>query len=350
MTKQKLLLAILTWTLCLPVLAEDNPFAKKVSVDIGSDSEWVIKDKTATRSGSSAGLFYHLFYDRKQLRLRITAGAEDSEASAKKYPNFAVEDMQIDGKRLAVFQWCLSHQQKHARFLQQGLKVKQDVCKNQGNKGAFTTRLNAATLASLKNGGTLSFTLKPFRSSMVVNFDISDFADVVSKLNTKVKVVKKSQEPAVIEKVQVKKCNAMPPKGFEKIESVEYICDDSIAKSWAESSVEAAVEKEQTHKAELAAERERKRKAAAAKKAETLALKKAADDKAAAEAVAKAAAEAAILAETEAAKKVINADITNKMLGVCQKKWARGEHRCYCEEFLEHAPENIASDPSCATN
>ena len=59
-------------------------------------------------------------------------------------------------------------------------------------------------------------------------------------------------------------------------------------------------------------------------------------------------AEQAALAETEASRKVVNADITNKMLAVCQKKWAKGEHRCYCQKFIEHAPAGIESNPSCA--
>ena len=351
MGKRHLLIAVMALFACVPnlVLANDNPFDKKKGVHIQADNAWLIKDKTATRSGSDAGDFYHLFYDRKQLRLRITDGAEDSEASARKYQHLAVEDMMVDGKRLPLFQWCLGNQQKHSRFLQQGLKVKQGVCSNQGGKGAFILRLNAATLDTLKKGKTLTYKIKPFRSSMDVNFDISDFLDVVAKLSTTVRLIQKKQpaDPVIaLDKVVAEMCKVSPPKKFSKIAPVEYACNDIAKKTEAEASVEAEVEKERAHRAELADERERKRKAVAAKKAETLALKKAADEKAAA----KAAAEAAALAETEASQKVINADITNKMLGVCKKKWAKGEHRCYCETFIEHAPENIASDPSCANN
>ena len=349
MIKQRILAVIMVLFMVSPVvvLADDNPFEKGENVNVGNN-EWLIKDKTATRSGSSDGDFYHLFFDRKQLRLRITAGAEDSEISAREYQNLAIEDMQVDGKRLPLFQWCLVNQQKQSRFLQRGLKVKQNVCDNQGEKGTFVLRLNAATLDALKNAKTLTFKIRPFRTSINVNFDISDFQDMVAKLSTKVNVVQKPEVPAPVvvpdKIVAVKKCKANPPRDFIKIKAMEYACNDAGAKAEAEASVEAAVVKERKHQEKVAAERERKRKeaeqAAAAKLAKELADKKAAEDKLAAE--------QAALAATEASKLEMNADITNKMLAVCQKKWASGEHRCYCEKFLEHAPAGIQSDPSCA--
>lgn len=343
MERQRILAVIMALLIFSPglVLANDNPFAKAVIIAIGSDKEWLIKDKTATRSGANAGDFYHLFYDRKQVRLRITDSAEDSIASAMQYQNFSIEDIQVDGKRLPLFQWCLSNQQKHSRFLQQGLKVKQDVCSNQGEKGTFTLRLNAATLNALKNGSTLSFKIKPFRSSIYVNFDISDFSDMAEKLNTKVKSVKKTQASGSAvdsdKVISVEICKANPPKGYAKIKPVEYVCTDAAAKTKAEASVKAIVAKERKLQAKLAAEKELKRKQDDAK---ALADKKAAEEKLAAE--------QAALAEVEASKQVVNAEITNKMLAVCMKKWESGEHRCYCEKFIKHAPVGIESDPSCA--
>ena len=66
MGKQQILTAIMVLFICQPivVLANDNPFDKGANINIGSDNEWLIKDKTATRSGSDSGDFYHLFYDQ----------------------------------------------------------------------------------------------------------------------------------------------------------------------------------------------------------------------------------------------------------------------------------------------
>lgn len=314
MVKSRILTVLMVLFLCSPALANDNPFDKGVKVEIGSDNKWQIKGKTATRSGSYSGDFYHFSYDRKQMRLRITSGAEDSEASAREYPQLAVEDVQIDGKRLPLFKWCLANQQKQARFLQQGLKVKQGVCSNEGKKGAFVMRLNAATLEALNKGQTLSFMIKPFRSSITVNFDISDFSAVMAKLSGKVKSVQKASNKVVA----VEMCKANPPTGFTRIKSVKYACKDATAKAKAKASIKAMVEKESKKKAATKAAEEKR------------------------------AAELAALAETEASKQEMNSDITNKMLAVCMKKWEAGEHRCYCEKFIKHAPVGIESDPSCA--
>lgn len=320
MVKSRILAVLMVLFMCSPALANDNPFDKGVKVEIGSDNKWQIKNKTATRSGSYSGDFYHFSYDRKQLRLRITSGAEDSEASAREYPQLAVEDVQIDGKRLPLFKWCLANQQKHTRFLQRGLKVKQGVCSNEGNKGTFIMRLNAATLEALNKGQTLSFMIKPFRSSITVSFDISDFSRMMAKLSGKVKSVKKVSKKVVTAEM----CKANPPAGFSRIKSVEYDCKDATAKAKAKASIKAMVEKESK------------------KKATEVAKKQAAKESLAAE--------QAALAETEASKQEMNNEITNKMLAVCMKKWASGEHRCYCEKFIKHAPASIESDPSCAAN
>ncbi|MDH5711425.1 MAG: hypothetical protein OEZ15_07160 [Gammaproteobacteria bacterium] len=343
MRKQKILVAALMLILSWPftLMADDNPFDKGKSVNI--KGEWVIKDKTATSSGSDSGDFYHLFFDLRELRFRITGGAEDSEANARIYEQFAVEDVTVDSKRLSVFQWCLVNQQKHSRFLQQGLKVKQDVCNNQGEKGTFTMRLNASSLAAIESGRTLTFRIKPFRSAVEVNFDISDFSAMLASLTAKPKQVQTIETAiAVPEKVvEQQKCTVAPPKDLIGIKVIEYICSDVAAKAKAEASIAALVEKERKHQADLAAENERKRREAeAAKKAEELAAKKAEE--------ARLAAEQAAIAETEAAQNEMNEEITNKMLAVCQKKWAEGEHRCYCEKFIAHAPAGIESDPSCA--
>lgn len=324
MVKSRILTVLTILFMCSPALAEDNPFDKGVKVEIGSDNKWQIKGKTATRSGSYSDDFYHFSYDRKKMRLRITSGAEDSEASAREYPQLAVEDVQIDGKRLPLFKWCLANQQKQSRFLQQGLKVRQGVCSNEGKKGAFVMRLNAATLEALNKGQTLSFIIKPFRSSITVNFDISDFSGVMAKLSGKVKSVQKASNKVVA----VEMCKANPPTGFTRIKSVEYVCKDATAKVRAKASIKAMVEKESKKKA--------------AETAKRLAEIKSAEEKRAAE--------QAAIAETEASKQVMNSDITNKMLAVCMKKWEAGEHRCYCEKFIKHAPAGIESDPSCAAN
>jgi len=131
----------------------------------------------------------------------------------------------------------------------------------------------------LNNGQTLIFIIKPFRSSITVNFDISDFSAVMAKLSGKVKSVQKASNKVVA----VEMCKANPPPGFIRIKSVEYACKDATAKVRAKASIKAMVEKESKKKAAEAAKR--------------LAETKSAEEKRAAE--------QAALAETEASKQVL---------------------------------------------
>jgi hypothetical protein len=343
MGKQRFFIALAALCLSTSVIARsgDNPFEKAIGVDIGRDAAWTITDKTATRSGSDSGTFYHLMYDRKQLRLRITSSAEDSAATVKNYDQFAVNDVLLDGKRLPVFQWCLNNQDRHKRFLQQGLSVKKDVCKNKGEVGTFIMRLNAATLDVLKKGKKLTYDIKPYRTDVEVTFDVSDFSDVVAKMNSgSAPVTAKPKAKSAPAPVAAKTCKASPPAGFTEVKAVEYNCEDATAKAKATASVDAAVGKERESRKKLAAEREKKRLAAEQAKAADLAAKKAAEEKLAAE--------QAAIAASAAQQQAISSEIADKMIAVCKKKWDKGEHRCYCEKYIEHAPKSIQDSSTCS--
>ncbi len=345
MGKQRFFIALAVFCLSASVIAKNsnNPFEKGASVDIGRDAAWVIGNKTATRSGSDSGTFYHLFYDRKLLRLRITKSAQDSEAAAKRHDQFTVNDVLLDGKRLPVFQWCLNNQERHKRFLQQGLKVKKEVCKNQGEVGTFTMRLNVATLDMLKKGKKLTYKLKPFRSNVSVIFDISDFSGIVAKLNTAPPpaIAKSQPKPSGVATAAVaKKCKASPPTGYSEVKAVEYNCADSAAKKKATASVGTAVSKERERKKKVAAEREEKRLAQEKANATKLANQKVAEEKLASE--------QAALAASAAQQQAISSDIAGKMIAMCQKKWDKGEHRCYCEKYVSHAPKAIQESSTCS--
>ena len=58
--------------------------------------------------------------------------------------------------------------------------------------------------------------------------------------------------------------------------------------------------------------------------------------------------EAEAISVTEDNTSKIRNQVSEKMIGMCKKKWAEGEHRCYCEPYLEFAPAGIESDASCS--
>lgn len=330
---------------CFNVSAKNsnNPFAKNESLNIGKEFSWEIDKKAvlATKSaGDEKGNYYHLQFDNKQLKLIISSDAKG--VVAKKFSQLEIKDVKIDGKQSLLFKWCLSNQQRHDRFLQQGLAVKKGVCSIDGNAGSFTMSLNKDTLLSLQNAKRLSITLSPFRTPIDLNYDISDFKDMTLALNAKAEPVAVVAAAKQATKEINKKCRAEPPAKYNNIKSVEYDCGDEVAKKEAEDRLIKSVKQEQAKEQKLAAiavEREQQRKLAEEKKRKALAVKLEQEEKLQVE--------AAAIAASEVKQAQLGDEITQKMLTVCEKYWSKGEHRCYCQKYIEHAPSGIQASSSC---
>lgn len=58
-------------------------------------------------------------------------------------------------------------------------------------------------------------------------------------------------------------------------------------------------------------------------------------------------AEAAAIAASQAKQAKISDEISMKMIKVCEKYWNKGEHRCYCQKYIEHAPASIQESSTC---
>jgi len=322
-------------------VAGDNPFAKKDTLNIGKDIAWELDKKAvlATKSSSDdKGAFYHLQFDNKQLKLIMSSDANG--ASPKKFSQLEIKDVRIDGKQSPLFKWCLNNQERHKRFLQQGLKVKKDVCIINGNAGAFIMRLNKDTLKSLQTGSRLLIMLKPFRTQLELNYDISDFKDMYLALNAKPAPV--AAAPAVAKTATIKpgrKCWAGAPPQYSTIKSVEYDCDDATSKLGAEVWISKLVNKEKEKNRKLVAKQEKQRKIAEEKK------RKAQAEKLKQEQLLQA--EAAAIAASQAKQAEIGGEITMKMVKMCEKYWNKGEHRCYCQKYIEHAPKSIQASSTC---
>ncbi len=325
----------------------NNPFAKNESLNIGTEFSWKIDKKSirATKSASDKkGNYYHLLFNNKQLKLIVSSDAKG--AVAKKFSQLEIIDVKIDGKQSLLFKWCLNNQQRHDRFLQQGLAVKNNVCSIDGNAGSFTMSLNKDTLLSLQNGKRLSITLSPFRTPLDLNYDISDFKDMYMALNAKDAPVAIVVPPKQLVKKTNKKCWTGSPVKYKNIKPVKYDCGDEIAKKEAEARVARRVKQEKTKEQKLAAvaaakavERDHQRKLAEEKKRIALVAKLEQDEKLQME--------AAAVAASEIKQAQLGDEITQKMLKVCDKYWSKGEHRCYCQKYIEHAPASIQGSSTC---
>ena len=325
-----------------------NPFDKAIMVSAGNDVAWQFGDQSATKSvKGDDGTWYHLFFDGLRLRLRLTGSAADSANAAKQFDELSVYDVKIDGRRLDVFQWCLNNQDKHSRFLQQGLSVKKGVCQNQGEQGTFVMRLTKDTLASFSRGKSIEYELKPFRTTVKVKFNIDDFNTVTNEFKKQqdaklaaskpkpAKAVPAAAAPVVVSAPKPKpraRCRIAPPEGFSEVKTITYYCDDASARDSAKAKVDSRVSqiREQRKKAAAKAERKRKQEEAA-RLAKEEALKR----------------EQEALAESAAIQAELSTDIAKKMIAVCEKKWAAGEHRCYCEKYIQYAPASIKANSTC---
>ena len=322
----------------------DNPFAKTQSLDIGTDVSWNVDKKSglATKTKSDGkGSYYHLRFDNRQLELLVSSDA--AGATPKKFNQLEIKDVEIDGQQSSLFKWCLRNQEKHNRFLQQGLKVKKDICVTDGDSGRFVMRLNKVTLASLQGGETLLIMLKPFRTPLELHYDLTDFKSMHAALNA-------SAAPAVVTAAPVKAaakpkaaakktCSANPPASYKNIKSVKYDCADSAAKQSAQLKVSDKIAQEKAKVKKAAAEKEKQRKLAEEKKQQEMAAKLKQEELLKAE--------AAAVAASEAKQAAISGEIAQKMLKVCEKYWNKGEHRCYCQKYIEHAPAEIQANSSC---
>ena len=207
-------------------------------------------------------------------------------------------------------------------------------------------RLDKTTLEGLKNGSSLSIMLKPFRTPLVLNYDLGDFNDMYTAMNAKpapapVVAAPVAAVPTVkaVKAAPVKKCYAEAPAKYKSIKSEEYVCDDTAAKISAEKKIAKQVEQEKARERQIAAEKEKQRKLAEEKRQAELAELARQEELRAAE--------AAAIAASEAKQAEIGGEITEKMVSMCRKYWDKGEHRCYCQKYIEHAPADIQASSTC---
>lgn len=325
----------------------DDPFAKSDTLNIGKDVSWKIDKDSGQATKSSAdgkGVYYHLSFDNKQLKLNISNDA--AGAKAKSFRQLEIKNIQIDGQQSPLFKWCLDNQERHNRFLQQGLRVKKDICVIDGSAGSFVMHLNEDALMSLQTGNRFVITLKPFRTPLKLNYDISDFKDMYLALHARpaavdvpVAATAVTVAPKVLSSKSSKKCWLDPPAKYKNIKSVEYECSDEATKKDAQISVMRLVDQEKEKDSKLAAEKEKQRKLEEVKKQKAVAAQLKQQEVLQVE--------AAAIAASKEKQAQIGDEITQKMLGVCEKYWSKGEHRCYCQKYIEHAPAEIQASSTC---
>ena len=343
------------------VFAENNPFAKKTSLNVDEDVKWRMTADGASKTASdNKGLFYHLMYDAKQLRLSVST--DEAGSQAKQFTHLEVKDVLVDDRRLPLFSWCLNNQTDHSRYLQQGLSVKNDVCVVDGERGQVTLWLDAETVGTLDKGESLSIVIKPYRSSLSINYALADFSTMQAALAER-SSPPVAELPVVAPKKQtiVESCWAKPPEKNQTIKAIKYTCGDAVAKEKAEAVIikqladarllatkqkqerAQALALKQKKEAEKIARQKQLEKERQAKELEAARASQAKQQALASERLSK----EKKVAENAAKQSELGVEITVKMVAMCKKYWDKGEHRCYCQKFIEYAPEDIQASSSC---
>ncbi len=346
-----IVLLIISFFLSSPLYAGNNPFEKKVIVNIDSATAWKVSEGVATKTGKDKkGQFYHLMFDKKQLRLSVTR--DEQGKSQKSFSRYEIIDVQVNGDRLALFDWCLDNQSSHNHFLQQGESVRNNVCVVDGEQGEFTLWLDAPSLRAIENGRQLTFIIKPYRTPVKITYELNDFRPMLAALDTK--PAPKAAVPVAVattsSSVRMKKCRVSAPAKYKKVRSVEYNCNDVAGKKAAEATLAKRIDAErariQAREAKQAKERERKLKAEQERQQKELEANRRLQEEQR-KLAAQQTLEAEAVAASAARQSELGTEITIKMVSMCQKYWTKGEHRCYCQKFIEYAPAEIQASSTC---
>ncbi len=325
--------------------AGNNPFERMVVVNIGDGVPWHIKDGTAVKTSKDIkGQYFRLTFNKKQLRLTISI--DEAGEKPVTYNQFGVTDVQIDGKRLPLFTWCLDNQERQNRFLRQGLSVKDNRCVINGKQGEFILQMDRTTLDSLNKGKYLSFVVKPYRTRLKVNFELTDFQRMSTALFVKPVIradaARLKKQAAPVER----KCWARPPARYSKIKSVKYSCNNAVAKKAAKNQIIALVKKAGLREKQRALAEQKKLKAIQEKNKHELDVKRKKQE-ALRRQQAQHQLEIAAKVNTEAKASKLISEITLKMVGMCRKIWDKGENRCYCQKYIDFAPASIKASSTC---
>ncbi|HEY9052110.1 MAG TPA: hypothetical protein VIQ03_11235 [Gammaproteobacteria bacterium] len=303
-----------------------NPFKKTKDYAFNDDVNWYFKEGAAVKSGSrredAEVFYYHLNINKERMRLRLSKNDPSGELeNTRDISDLEIEDVLVDGRRLARFQWCLDNQERIGKTLKSDAVVINDTCIVSGND--FSIFLNDETKSLLKRAGKIDFVITPYGRPIRLSYSMGGFAGVMAQVDrpepppviNRPAPVKPVVAPKPVKKV-VKTCYANPPAEFNTvIKPEDYPCDDMTRKAAAVKAVDVMVEKERQKRREAEAARLRK-------EAEQAEARKIAEEK------------SKIEKEWEAKQEAI-------WVTRCQKHWVKGESPCYCEKYLDSAPKGV---------
>lgn len=302
-----------------------NPFKKSKNYTFGSNIAWYEHNDAALKTGAvradSDTHYYHLNIDNDRLFLRLGKNDPSGEIeNTRLLERLSIVEINVDGNRLPLFDWCLVNQQTPSSKLKQDAIVANGVCVNAGGGGDFVMNLNQATRNILRKASVLEFIVEPYGRSVKLTYSMLGYSTIMKKINKPV-VVKSVAKPKPVvvaapkpklkpkakPKVKpVKICYANPPTAFKsQISAVSYPCGDKAKKTSAESKVSSQVRQEET------------KQEAADNEAREIRQRAREDNK----------------REIEWGSKQSVLWISR-----CEKHWSKNRSPCFCEKYFAQAP------------
>jgi len=205
--------------------ARVNPFKKFKQYDFGMGLSWYIANDAAMKSGSvrdgSDINYYHININNNRLLLRLGKNDPSGELkNTRRLANMSIAEVKVDGRRLALFDWCLNHQYDLSRKLMQNTVVVNDICLNAGGGGDFIIKLDDETRNILKSASEIEFVIEPYGRPIQIIFNLQGYAPLIAKINKRqvapkldIESKKKPQhEPVIVESSQLKQVIVEAPK------------------------------------------------------------------------------------------------------------------------------------------
>jgi len=332
LTSKIIITSLLSLLIAVPGVSNAgvNPFKKAKNYTFGTEVPWYESKESVTKSGSvRSGAdtnYYHLNVDKYRLLLRLGKNDPSGElVNTRRLDALTIVEVKADGRRLPIFDWCLSNQHNVTKKLKQNTIVANDVCINADGGGDFVINLDEQTKRIIKSAKTLSFVVEPYGRPVMLSYNMSGYSELAAKLDkpapSPVIKVPKPVLPvaAVKEKPKpkpkpVKMCYSKAPADFQSaVTAIAYPCNNATKKANASQKIKARVEQE---KKKMAMELE-------AANREKLARQKEVEDN-----------------KREIQWALQQAEIWVKR---CQKHWAKGKSPCYCEKYIDRAPEGVTS-------
>ncbi len=342
-------------------VASLNPFDNNLVLTFSDEILWNIDDSGVSKIGlydqKGKRNFYHLIISNKSLIFRIRLN------NNKNYRNIHVLDINLDGKRLDTYDWCLNNIQnlKYQKKLKSSMTVKNKICVINNEKNELIIKLHDQDFIELKKSSKIQINMKLDKKKIFLRYHMDGFNKSYNRyFNQYIKSEKITYDNVIqneakfaIKKIKdssinkglstkqkniilpIKYCYVVPPENLlKKIKTISYPCNDQNLEDNANKTMNDSIQR--IKKIQLA-EKEKRLKEKKLKQ-QKLKLKQITTNnhKKYLEEMQKKEEWAVTRREIE-----MSAKDRERWIQRCKRHWDRLVSPCYCQPYLNKAPDSV---------